>query len=140
MYKRPSAQRHELQQQSPSLKWTKKSRRQKRSVEAYKECFEEKVFNYMSHKVHPKIFRIKETKDWVSRWVAKRTYAATLEEDFLIREFLHKKLKDAFLEVIEIERFAGRLTIIINSGRPGLIIGRGGAGIELLKKELAKMV
>lgn len=94
----------------------------------------------MTHKVHPKIFRIKETKDWVSRWVAKRTYAATLQEDFLIREFLHKKLKDAFLEIIEIERFAGRLTIIINSGRPGIIIGRGGAGIELLKKELAKMV
>jgi small subunit ribosomal protein S3 len=94
----------------------------------------------MSHKVHPKIFRIKETKDWASRWVGKRTYAATLQEDFVIREFLQKKLKDAFLETIEIERFAGRLTIIINSGRPGLIIGRGGAGIELLKKELQKIV
>jgi len=93
----------------------------------------------MSHKVHPKIFRIKETKDWLSRWVGKRLYAKTLEEDFRIREFLEKKLKDAFLESIEIERFAGRITVIINSGRPGLIIGRGGAGIEILKKELQKV-
>ena len=88
----------------------------------------------MSHKVHPKIFRIKETKDWLSRWVGKKLYAKTLEEDFYIREFLEKKLKDASLESIEIERFVGRITIILNSGRPGLIIGRGGSGIEILKK------
>ena len=93
----------------------------------------------MSHKVHPKIFRIKETKDWLSRWVGKKLYAKTLEEDFRIREFLQKKLKDASLESVEIERFASRITIIINSGRPGLIIGRGGAGIEILKKQLQKL-
>jgi len=93
----------------------------------------------MSHKVHPKMFRIRETKDWLSRWVSKKLYAKTLEEDFYIREFLKKKLKDASLESIEIERFAGRITVIINSGRPGLIIGRGGSGIEILKKELQKI-
>jgi len=93
----------------------------------------------MSHKVHPKIFRIRETKDWLSRWVGKRLYAKTLEEDFRIREFLKKKLKDASLESIEIERFTGRTTVIINSGRPGLVIGRGGSGIEILKKELQKI-
>tara|TARA_Y100000310_G_scaffold155216_1_gene154681 strand:+ start:92 stop:727 length:636 start_codon:yes stop_codon:yes gene_type:complete len=93
----------------------------------------------MSHKVHPKIFRIRETKDWMSRWIGKKTYATNLEQDFRIREFLKVKLKDASLESIEIERFSGRLTVIINSGRPGLIIGRGGSGIELLKKELQKI-
>tara|TARA_Y100000310_G_scaffold33609_1_gene31779 strand:- start:1826 stop:2458 length:633 start_codon:yes stop_codon:yes gene_type:complete len=93
----------------------------------------------MSHKVHPKIFRIRETKDWASRWVGGKAYAANLEGDFRIREFLQKRLKDASLESVEIERFVGRITIIINSGRPGLIIGRGGSGIELLKKELQKM-
>lgn len=93
----------------------------------------------MSHKVHPKIFRIKETKDWLSRWVGKQSYAKTLEGDFRIREFLKKKLKDASLESVEIERFASRITIIINSGRPGLIIGRGGTGIEILKKQLQKL-
>jgi len=93
----------------------------------------------MSHKVHPKIFRIRETKDWLSRWVGKKLYAKTLEEDFYIREFLKKKLKEASLESVEIERFVGRITIIINSGRPGLIIGRGGSGIEILKKELQEI-
>ncbi|OHA70069.1 MAG: 30S ribosomal protein S3 [Candidatus Wildermuthbacteria bacterium RIFCSPHIGHO2_02_FULL_49_9] len=94
----------------------------------------------MSHKVHPKIFRVRETKDWVSRWVDKRRFAANLEQDFRIREFLQKKLKDALLDSIEIERFAGRLTVIISAGRPGLIIGRGGSGIELVKKALHKLV
>ncbi|MCH7828358.1 30S ribosomal protein S3 [Patescibacteria group bacterium] len=94
----------------------------------------------MTHKVHPKIFRIRETKDWLSRWVDKRLYAKTLEEDFRIREFLQKKLKDASLESIEIERAASRITVIINSGRPGLIIGRGGSGIEIVKKALQKLV
>jgi len=94
----------------------------------------------MSHKVHPKIFRIRETKDWLSRWVEKKMYAKTLEEDFRIREFLQEKLKDAFLESIEIERFVGRITVIISSGRPGLIIGRGGSGIEIIKKALQKLV
>ncbi|MDA1337247.1 MAG: 30S ribosomal protein S3 [bacterium] len=94
----------------------------------------------MSHKVHPKIFRIRETKDWLSRWVEKKAYAKTLEEDFRIREFLEARLKEASLEAIEIERFAGRLTVIISSGRPGLIIGRGGSGIEIVKKALQKFV
>ena len=94
----------------------------------------------MSHKVHPKIFRIRETKDWLSRWVEKRSYAKVLEEDFRIREFLQARLKDAFIESIEIERFPGRLTVIISSGRPGLIIGRGGSGIEIVKKALQKFV
>ena len=94
----------------------------------------------MSHKVHPKIFRIRETKDWLSRWVEKRSYAKVLEEDFRIREFLQARLKDAFIESIEIERFPGRLTVIISSGRPGLISGRGGSGIEIVKKALQKFV
>ncbi|MDP4007167.1 MAG: 30S ribosomal protein S3 [bacterium] len=94
----------------------------------------------MSHKVHPKIFRIRETKDWLSRWISKKLYAVTLEEDFRIREFLQTRLKDASLESVEIERIAGRTTVIINSGRPGLIIGRGGSGIEIVKKALQRLL
>lgn len=93
----------------------------------------------MSHKVHPKIFRVKETKDWNSRWFKKRQYAKTLEEDFRIREALSKKLKDAALESLEIERFADRVQVIITSARPGLIIGRGGAGLEILRREIQKI-
>ncbi|MCH7605057.1 KH domain-containing protein, partial [Patescibacteria group bacterium] len=94
----------------------------------------------MSHKVHPKIFRVRETKDWTSRWFGKKDYAELLKEDFIIREFLEEKLKDMGLEIIEIERFPGKVNIVINSSRPGLIIGRGGSGIEQLRKELVKVL
>ena len=94
----------------------------------------------MSHKVHPKAFRIRETKDWVSRWIGKKDYASFLKEDFVIRSFLEKKLREASIDNVEIERFAKRIHIIISSGRPGLIIGRGGSGIEELKKALEKLL
>ncbi len=94
----------------------------------------------MAHKVHPKIFRIKETSDWSSRWLNKKKIPEYLEEDFRIREFLKKRLKEAALQGVEIERFSGEVKIIINSARPGLIIGRGGEGIEKLKKDLEKIL
>jgi small subunit ribosomal protein S3 len=90
----------------------------------------------MSHKVHPKIFRIKRTKDWDSRGFYGKKISQYLEEDFIIREFLKKKLKDASIENIKIERSANQLRIIIRTSRPGLIIGRGGEGINKLKEML----
>lgn len=93
----------------------------------------------MTHKVHPKVYRIKRIDDWDSRGFYKKP-AEYLEEDFKIREFLEKKLGKIGIEKIEIERFPGKLNIIISSARPGLIIGRGGQGIEELKKELEKKI
>ena len=94
----------------------------------------------MAHKVHPKIFRIKETQNWDSRWLTKKKFPQYLKEDFEIREFFKKKLKEAGLEKIEIERFPGKTNIIIETTRPGLIIGRGGKEIEELKKELERKI
>lgn len=94
----------------------------------------------MAHKVHPKIFRVKETADWHSRWFEKHGYQKALREDFLIRNYIAKHLKEASIEYVAIERFAGRVTVIIYTARPGLIIGRGGAGIEELRKNLEKML
>ena len=94
----------------------------------------------MAHKVHPKGYRLGHTEDWNSRWFANKDFHKYLEEDFLIREFLEKKLKDAAVEKIEIERFPGKLLVIIYTARPGLIIGRGGKGAELLRKELEEKV
>lgn len=90
----------------------------------------------MAHRVHPKIFRLKEIANWNSRGFYKKNFAKLLEEDFRIREFLKKRLKETGLQSIEIERSLGKINIIINSARPGLIIGRGGAGVEELKKDL----
>lgn len=94
----------------------------------------------MAHKVHPKMFRIKETADWGSRWFDKAAYPEALRGDFLIRSYLEKKLQEAGVDSIEIERFAGKALIIINTSRPGLIIGRGGSGIEELRKNLEKIL
>jgi len=94
----------------------------------------------MSHKVHPKAFRLRELGDWDSRWLSQKKTPRYLEEDFKIRQFLQKKLKEASLQNIEIERFAGKINVIINAARPGLIIGRGGKGVEELKKELEKLL
>jgi len=94
----------------------------------------------MAHKVHPKAFRIKEINNWNSRGFYEKKFSGYLREDFEIREFLKKKLANMSIENIEIERFPGKLNIIISSARPGLIIGRGGGGVEELKKELEKVL
>ncbi len=90
----------------------------------------------MTHKVHPKVFRIKEITDWDSRGFYQKNFPANLEEDFKIREFLGKKLGKIGVAKIEIERFPEKINIVISSARPGMIIGRGGGGVEELKREL----
>ena len=92
----------------------------------------------MSHKVHPKSFRLRDIGDWDSRWFTKKKVRDYLAEDFAIRKFLEKKLKESGVQNIEIERSPGKVNIILNSARPGFIIGRGGKGVEDLKKELEK--
>ena len=92
----------------------------------------------MGHKVHPKIFRIGELYGWSSKWFSKKDYAKLLEQDLRIKKFLKTHLKDAAVAEVEIERSAGSITIIIHSAKPGVIIGRGGQGIEELKKKIKR--
>ncbi|HPD19670.1 MAG TPA: 30S ribosomal protein S3 [Candidatus Pacearchaeota archaeon] len=92
----------------------------------------------MSHKVHPKVFRIKGINDWQSHGYYGKEPKKNLKEDFIIRNFLKTKLKDLNVEKIEIERFSDKINIIIYSARPGLIIGRGGEGVEKLRTEVLK--
>ncbi|HOI60056.1 MAG TPA: 30S ribosomal protein S3 [Candidatus Pacearchaeota archaeon] len=94
----------------------------------------------MSHKVHPKIFRVKETNDWLSRGFYGKNFKRLLKEDFVIRAFLDRKLKDLSVERIEINRLPNKTGIVIYTSRPGLIIGRGGEGVERLNKELLKSI
>ena len=94
----------------------------------------------MGQKVNPVGFRLGVIKSWDSRWFAGKDYAAFIEGDYKIREFLKKKLYHAGISKIEIERWAKRIRLRIYAARPGIVIGKKGAEIELLKKELEKMV
>lgn len=94
----------------------------------------------MGHRVQPKGFRLREAKDWHSRGFYGRKPAKYLEQDFRIRKFLKEKLKEAEIEKIEIERFPALVKTIIFTGRPGLVIGRRGESVSVLKKELDKLI
>jgi small subunit ribosomal protein S3 len=94
----------------------------------------------MGHRVHPKSYRLKNLNDWDSRWLTIKKNPQYLEEDFKIREFVQEKLGKVGVARIEIERFPGKITVIVSSARPGIIIGRGGSGIEDLKKDIEKKV
>lgn len=93
----------------------------------------------MSHIVHPYSFRLGILRDWKSRWLSRKQYQEFLKTDVLIREWLEKKLRKMYVESIDIERSSNTFHIIVKTSRPGLIIGRSGAGAEQLKKEIEKM-
>ncbi len=93
----------------------------------------------MGQKVNPHGLRVGVIKDWDSRWYAEKDFADFLVEDYQIREFLKKKLYNAGISKIEIERASDRVKVIIFTAKPGVIIGKGGQDIEKLKAELAKL-
>lgn len=91
----------------------------------------------MGHKINPTSFRLKITDTWKSKWFSKSNYVSQLKEDIAIRDYLEKHLRKAGLARIDIERLNdGTITIVIRTTKPGLIIGKGGAGIEELKKRV----
>jgi len=94
----------------------------------------------LGQKVHPISFRLGIHRDWDSRWFAVREYSDFILEDFQIRKFLKKKLSQAGVAKIEIERAANKVRIRIHTARPGIIIGKKGAEIERLKGELEKKI
>ena len=95
----------------------------------------------MGQKVSPTGLRIGINKDWESKWIApKKEFSKYLNNNIKIREYLEKKLKDAGISKIEIERTAKRTEVIISTAKPGVIIGRGGEGIKELKQALSKLV
>ena len=92
----------------------------------------------MGQKVNPHGLRVGVIKDWSSRWYADKDFADCLVEDYNIRKFLKKKLYSASVSDIEIERASDRVRIILHTARPGVVIGKQGAEVEKLKKEVSK--
>jgi len=94
----------------------------------------------MGHKVRPDSYRLGVIKGWDAKWFSPKKAAAWLEEDEKIREVIMKRISLAGIARIEIERLNDRYRIMIKAGRPGLIIGRGGKGIEDLNKAIEKVM
>ena len=93
----------------------------------------------MGQKVNPNGFRLGVNRTWSSRWFSKSNYAKFLHQDLEIKSYVEKKLKNASIAKINIERAAKKLRISIYSSRPGIIIGKKGADIEDLKNKLTKL-
>lgn len=95
----------------------------------------------MAHKSHPTAIRLGYIANWKSRWLTSRKkFRKYLKHDVLTRELLEKKLRGSDVDSIDIERNGNAMTIIVRTARPGLIIGRGGGGIETLRQEILKKI
>ncbi|MDP3727558.1 MAG: 30S ribosomal protein S3 [bacterium] len=92
----------------------------------------------MTHRVHPFVFRLGQTTTWKSRWFNPKRFQHYLREDTLLREWLWQRLREAHVSSIEIERSPNTLNLIIRTARPGILIGRGGEGIERLRKDIER--
>lgn len=90
----------------------------------------------MGQKVNPIIFRMGQSQTWSSKWFSNKDYAAFLRQDLTIKKFLRNKLKEASVARIDIERSSGNIVVVIHTAKPGLVIGRGGEGAEVLKKQI----
>jgi small subunit ribosomal protein S3 len=90
----------------------------------------------MGQKVNPVGLRVGVIRDWESRWFAGKDYADLLHEDLKVREYIAKRLNDAAVSKVEIERAANRLNVTIHTAKPGMVIGKGGTEVESLRNIL----
>jgi small subunit ribosomal protein S3 len=93
----------------------------------------------VGQKVNPVGLRIGVIRDWESKWYAGKDYADLLHEDIKIREYVSKRLADASVSKIEIERAANRVNITVHTAKPGMVIGKGGTEVEALRKALNQL-
>ena len=94
----------------------------------------------MGQKTHPKGLRLEVNKNWTSNWFPKKNaYATDLAQDIKLRKYLKKRLQDASVASVNIERTSQAITVTIHTARPGIVIGRGGEEVARLKKEVAKL-
>jgi small subunit ribosomal protein S3 len=93
----------------------------------------------VGQKVNPVGLRIGIIKDWESKWYAGKDFATLLHEDLKIREYIAKRLKDASVSKVEIERAANRVNVTVHTAKPGMVIGKGGTEVEALRKALNQL-
>jgi len=93
----------------------------------------------MGHKVHPYGFRLGYTRTWSAKWYADKDYTTLLKEDISIRRLVDRRLANASVSGVEIERGINHVTVSIHTAKPGIVIGKGGANVEVLRKEIGDL-
>ena len=93
----------------------------------------------MGQKVNPHGMRVGVIQDWDAKWYAEKDFADTLHEDLAVREYIAKKLSDASVSRVEIERAANRINVSIHTAKPGMVIGKGGTEVDALRNGLNKL-
>ncbi len=93
----------------------------------------------MGHKVHPYGFRIGTTRTWTAKWYADKEYTDLLKEDLAIRQLMERRLANASVSQVEIERGINHVTVTVHTAKPGIVIGKGGANVELLRQQIGAL-
>lgn len=93
----------------------------------------------MGQKINPTGLRVGVIKDWEAKWYADKDFATLLHEDLEIRKYIETNLKDAAVSKVEIERAANRINIALHTGKPGMVIGKGGSEVDAIRAELNKL-
>ncbi len=93
----------------------------------------------MGHKVHPNGFRLGVSRTWNAKWYADRDYTDLLKEDMSIRALVGKRLANASVSLVEIERGINHVTVTVHTAKPGIVIGKGGANVESLRQAVGKL-
>jgi small subunit ribosomal protein S3 len=93
----------------------------------------------MGHKVHPYGFRLGVSRTWTAKWYADKEYTDLLKEDLAIRQLIDRRLANASVSNTEIERGINHVTVTVHTAKPGIVIGKGGANVEQLRKEIGAL-
>jgi len=93
----------------------------------------------MGHKVHPYGFRIGVSRTWTAKWYADKEYTTLLKEDLAIRQLVTRRLANASVSQVEIERGINHVTVTVHTAKPGIVIGKGGANVEVLRQQIGAL-
>jgi small subunit ribosomal protein S3 len=93
----------------------------------------------MGHKVHPYGFRLGTTRTWTAKWYADKEYTDLLKEDLAIRRLMENRLANASVSGVEIERGINHVTVTVHTAKPGIVIGKGGANVEMLRQQVGAL-
>jgi small subunit ribosomal protein S3 len=93
----------------------------------------------MGHKVHPNGFRLGVSRTWNAKWYSDKEYTDLLREDIAIRTLVQERLANASVSLVEIERGINHVTVTVHTAKPGIVIGKGGANVEALRRAVGKL-